>query len=93
MVNNEFKIRDVTWKERKAMMKALQEAGIGYREIVEKLLIPVEFIELAFRYGIEGFQGPDYEEKLNALPESQLILGASKVFEKIFFKLEEEKKS
>lgn len=90
MVNGEFKFKDVTWQQRKEMRKALEEAGYTFTEIAKKNHFPTDFMELAFRYGIEGFEDP---EKLNELDELHLSIGAAGVFERVFFKLESEKKS
>lgn len=90
MVNGKFKVKDVTWSQRKAMKKALESNGATLLRIVETQELPIDFVELAFKYGIEGFEDV---ERLNDLSEVELMEGASAVFVNTFVKPEAEKKS
>lgn len=90
MVNGKFKVKDVTWAQRKAMKKALESNGTTLIKIVENQELPIDFVELAFQFGIEGFEDV---EKLNQLSEIDLMEGASQVFINTFVKPEIEKKS
>ncbi len=85
-----FKYKDVTWAQRKELKKALEAAGVTFRKLAENAEFPIDFVELAFMYGVEGYDDP---EPLNELSEVELTIGASEVFANVFIKPEEEKKS
>ena len=92
----DFVIKDVTWAERKQMRKVLEDAGLTLSKIVgasqnkESIDMPSDFAEMAFRYGIEGY---DTDEKLNELNDFQIQEGAMLVYFHVFFKTEIQKKS
>ena len=70
--------KPLTWDQRKELRKILDSEQLTVQTITGGYL-PTEFIELAFKYGIEGYQGSDYKDKLNLLSEVELVEGAAKV--------------
>lgn len=90
---SKFKLKEVSWRQRKELTKALEESGssaFGIMRTAGENGFPIDFVELAFRHGIEGY---DTEESLNALTETELMEGATAVYFHVFFKPELEKKS
>lgn len=90
VTNGEFKYKDLNWQQRKELKKILEAEGKTLAKIVEDQELPIDFVELAFKYGVEGFEDV---EQLNNLNELQLMTGASEVFVRTFVKPETEKKS
>lgn len=94
MVN--FKLKDVTWSQRKKLAQSLEAAGITSMSLAKAakenggVSMPYDFIELAFQHGLEGFEDV---EKLNELSDVELQTGAQMVYLQVFFKSAEEKKS
>lgn len=80
-------VKDLTWKQRKEMINAIDEFG-GIMKVQERKTLPAEFVELAMIYAYEMS-----EEDLAKAPYLDLVTKAMAVFEEIFLKAEAEKKS
>lgn len=88
--NGEFKFKELNWQQRKELKKILEAEGKTFARILKDMELPIDFVEKAFVFGIEGFEDV---EQLNKLNELQLMTGASEVLVRTFVKPEQEKKS
>lgn len=80
-------VSDLTWKQRKEMIKAIDAAG-GIFSVQEKKTLPADFVELAMIYAYEMT-----EHDMEQAPYVELVTKAMVVFEEIFLKADAEKKS
>ncbi len=86
----EFKLRDVTWTEKKQLQKAVQDAGLTLRDCALRGEWPIEAVEVALDVGVEGF---DKDTERNTLEYADMQNAAMLVYNEAFFKVEVEKKS
>lgn len=93
----EFKLKALTWGERKELRGEIGALGSHDLSNPQNMLFSVsgDFIENCFRYGIEGYQADDWQEKLNQLSETELMGGVAEVIMKSVYNMdvEIEKKS
>lgn len=86
----EFKLREVTWTEKKALSKAVQECGLTMKDCALRGEWPIEAVEAALSVGVEGY---DTDDEKSSLSYGDMQNAAMLVYNSAFFKLEIEKKS